>query len=95
MLVPVPVSINDGTGVHHCVAAAGLAGQAIATVHHRDSVGAKCHSDHYHVSYPDNDHHSAGEHLPGAGPVSVRGGGDGAVSGVTMTTFTLIESSSA
>ena len=64
-------------------------------LHHRDSMGAKCHSDHNHVSYPDNDHHSGGEHLPGAVPVGVRDGGDGAVSGVTMTTFTLIESSSA
>ena len=91
LTAPVPVSTNDGTGVHHCVAAARLAGQALATVRREDSAGAKCHSDHN----PDSDHHRGGEHLPGSGPVGVRDGGDGAVSGVTMTTFTLIESSSA
>ena len=57
LTAPVPVSTNDGTGVHHRVAAAGLAGQALATVRRGDSAGAKCHSDHNHVLYPDNDHH--------------------------------------
>ena len=51
-----------------------------------DSVSAKCNSDNYHqlLVPPDSDN----DCLLGCVLVGIRGGGVGAVDGVTITTFT-------
>ena len=98
-IMPVFVHPDHNTAVHHRVADAGLAGRALASTRHGDSVDAKCNSDHQYESHdssdPDNDHCGVGGCLSGVGLVCACDGGDGVVSGVTKTTFTPIVSSSA
>ena len=64
-----------------------------------DSVSVKCNSDNYHqLLVPpdsDNDLGCEGERLPGRVLVGIRGGGVGAVDGVTITPFTPKVASSA
>ena len=95
--VPKNVTHNHDTALHHCVAAGCLAGLTLAPMCLGDSVGVKSDNDPDSLAPIDldSDHGREGELLPGRVLAGIGGGGDGVVSGLTMTTFTPIVSSSA
>ena len=86
LAVPVVVPPNCGPVMHHYTAVARLADQTLASMYRGDSVGVKCNSLVHHETLvppdPDNDCSVGGGLLLGCGPVCVRGGGDGGVSGL-------------